>query len=136
MIQPHGGTLVNRIVERTEREALLAKAATAPRLEVDAWTLSDIEMVAIGGFSPLEGFMTQADYDAVVTQRRLKNGLVWTIPVTLAVSPEQAKGLKGDVALTAGGTVVAILHLQDAYTPDKIHETQEVLKTTDESHPG
>lgn len=136
MIAPHGGTLVNRIVEGNEREALLAGAAKLPAIELDAWALSDIEMLAIGGFSPLEGFMAKADYDSVVTQRHLKNGLVWTIPVTLAVSSEQAKGLKGDIALTANGSVVAVLHLTQTYTPDTALEAQHVFGTTDPAHPG
>jgi len=60
-IAPHGGTLVTRIVEGKERETLLAQAARLPKVELDAWALSDVEMIAIGGFSPLAGFMTQAD---------------------------------------------------------------------------
>jgi sulfate adenylyltransferase len=135
-IAPHGGRLVSRIVEGTERETLLAKAQGLPKLELDAWGLSDVEMLAIGGFSPLEGFMTSQDYESVVTRARLANGLIWTIPVTLAASREQAKGLTGDVALTAGGTAVAILHLQEIYPADKTLEAQQVLGTTDGSHPG
>ena len=136
MIAPHGGTLINRIVDGHEREALLAQGNELPRIEVDAWTLSDIEMIGIGGFSPLQGFMTRKDYDRVVADRRLANGLVWTIPVTLAVSAAQTKGLKGDVALTNVGQVVAILHLEETWTPDKSVEAQQVFKTTDASHPG
>ena len=136
MIAPHGGTLVNRIVDGTAREALLAKAKTLQTVELDGWALSDVEMLAIGGFSPLEGFLGRADYERVVAERRLKSGLVWTIPVTLAVGAEQAKTLKGDVALSANGTVVAILHLEETYTPDKAREAQQVFGTTDESHPG
>ncbi len=124
------------MVEGNERETLLAKARSLPRVELDAWALSDVEMIAIGGFSPLEGFMIKRDYDSVVTNRRLANGLVWTIPVTLPVTKQQAHGLKGDVALTANETVVAILHLQEAYTPDKTREAQHVFKTTDNTHPG
>src|SRR3989338_5074188 len=136
MIQPHGGTLVNRIVEGKEREVLLAKAGRLPTLALDPWALSDVEMLAIGGVSPLEGFMARADYDRVVADRRLKNGLVWTIPVTLAAGREQAQGLKGDVALTANGTIVAILHLEEAYAPDKTKEAQHVFGTTEAAHPG
>ena len=137
MIAPHGGTLVNRIVEGTEREQLLAQAAGLPAVELDAWALSDVEMIAIGGFSPLEGFLTKRDYESVVKTARLANGTVWSIPVTLAVTAEQARGLKpGDVALKTQGTLVAILHLEELYTPDKRQEAQQVLRTTDESHPG
>ena len=136
MIAAHGGTLVNRIIEGQARETLLAQASRLPQVELDAWALSDVEMIGIGGFSPLEGFMTKAEYESVVNQRRLKNGFVWTIPVTLAVRADQAKALKDDTALTSQRTVVAILHLQETFTPDKNHEAQQVLKTTDASHPG
>jgi ATP sulfurylase len=136
MSQPHGGTLVNRIADGRERETLLERSQSLPRIDLDAWALSDVEMLAIGGFSPLEGFLTRSDYERVVKDRRLKSGLVWTIPVTLAVSRAQAQTLKGDVALTANGTVVAVLHLEDQYTPDKTLEAQHVLGTTDANHPG
>ena len=135
-IAAHGGTLINRIVEGTERDALLAKAPGLPSVEVDAFALSDIEMIAIGGFSPLQGFMARKDYDRVVAERRLVNGTVWSIPVTLAVSAAQAKGLKGDIALKSGGQIVAILHLEEAWQPDKAVEAQQVFKASDASHPG
>ncbi|MBI4354624.1 MAG: sulfate adenylyltransferase [Candidatus Omnitrophica bacterium] len=138
MIDPHGGKLINRIVEGKEREALLAKAGSLPTIELDAWALSDVEMIAIGGFSPLEGFLTRKDYESVVKNRRLAKGLVWTIPVVLAVEADVAKSLKSkrDVALVAHGAVVAILHLEEIYTPDKHAEAERVFKTTDVSHPG
>ena len=136
MIAPHGGALINRIATGSEREALIARASKLPAIELDPWALSDVEMIAIGGFSPLDGFLTKADYDSVVTQRRLKSGLIWTIPVTLAVSGERARDFKGDVALTANGNVVAILHLTQTYTPDKALEARQVFGTTDAAHPG
>ena len=136
MISAHGGTLVNRIIEGPEREALLAKAKSLPSLEVDAFALSDIEMIAIGGFSPIEGFMGKADYEGVVNNCRLKSGLVWSIPVTLAVTQAQAQSLKGDIALTFNGSVVAVLHAAESYTPDKARENAQVFRTVDESHPG
>ena len=130
--------MINRIVTGQERDALLAKAQGLPKVQVDAWALSDIEMIAIGGFSPLGGFMTQRDYDAVVRNRRLANGFVWTIPVTLPVTREAAKRLSSgsDIALTTNGQPVAILHLEDVYQPDKALEAEQVFKTTDASHPG
>jgi sulfate adenylyltransferase len=136
MIPPHGGTLVNRILQGKDREALLASTPSLPKIELDAWALSDVEMLAIGGFSPLEGFLGKKDYESVVKKRRLAHGLVWTIPVTLPVTAEQAKGLKDDVALTSNGTVVAVLHLEEAYTPEKAVEAQHVFGTTDAAHPG
>ncbi|MBI3321796.1 MAG: sulfate adenylyltransferase [Candidatus Omnitrophica bacterium] len=137
VIQPHGGKLVNRIIEGQERETLLANAERLPKLALDAWALSDMEMVAIGGFSPLEGFMGQEDYQGVVRDRRLKSGLVWTIPVTLAVSRSQAMQLTQDeAALTVNAHTVAILHLEGSYTPDKREEARRIFGTTDSAHPG
>lgn len=136
MIAPHGGTLVNRILEGRDREALIAQAQRLPKLDIDAWTLSDIEMLAIGGFSPLEGFMGQRDYESVVANRRLANGAVWTIPVVLPVRKDQVQSLRGDVALVAGGTTIAVLHEASSFTPDKTREAQAVLGTTDAAHPG
>ncbi len=137
-IAPHGGKLVNRILEGRERESLLAKAGSLPKIELDAWSLSDIEMIGIGGFSPLEGFMGRQDYEGVVKNCRLANGLVWSIPVTLAVDDATAKTVKSgaEVALVKGGSVVAILHISDVYQPDKNQEAAQVFKTTDETHPG
>jgi len=130
--------LVNRIVEGEARQALLEAARQAPAIALDAWALSDVEMIAIGGFSPLEGFMTRQDYERVVQECRLKSGQVWTIPVTLVVDAQTAKGLsaKSDAALVSHGHVVAILHLEDIYQPDKQLEAQQIFKTTDGSHPG
>lgn len=137
MIEPHGGTLVNRLVNGREREVLLAKAEGLPKVELDLWGLSDVEMLAIGAFSPLEGFLTSRDYESVVHNRRLANGLVWTIPVTLPVRREQADRLKrSEVALTVGGTTVALLHLEEIYRPDKLLEAKQVYGTADPSHPG
>ncbi len=138
MIAPHGGTLINRIVEGKGREALLSRAGSLPRIELDAWALSDVEMLAIGGFSPLTGFLTRRDYEPVVERMRLATGLVWPLPVTLAVTGAQAAALKAgsDVALTQGGSAVALLHLEDVYQPDKPREAQQVFRTTDDSHPG
>ena len=137
LIEPHGGKLVNRILEGKERETLLAKAEKLSAIELDGWGLSDVEMIAIGGFSPLEGFLTRKDYEGVVEKARLSNGEVWTIPVTLAVTDAQAKGLKkGDVALKAGETIVAVLHQVEIFRPDKDREAQQVFRTTESAHPG
>jgi sulfate adenylyltransferase len=83
-ITPHGGALIDRIAPEAERAALTERAASLPAIELDERQISDLEMIAIGAFSPLEGFMTQADYSRVVDEMRLASGLPWTIPVTLA----------------------------------------------------
>ena len=89
-------------------------------------------MIATGGFSPLEGFMNQADYESVLSQMRLKNGLPWSIPITLSVTEDRlsvvAKGT--DVALRdPAGRLFAILHLSDRFEPDKDYEAQAVYGT-------
>ncbi len=138
-IKPHGGTLVNRELVGTEREAWLDKASSLPKLQLTSWNLSDLELIAIGSFSPLTGFMGQEDYLSVVNNMRLANGLVWSIPITLPVTEADSENYQigDDVALVgADGVTYGILQLEEKYTYDKEHEAQQVYKTTDIAHPG
>jgi sulfate adenylyltransferase len=138
-IAPHGGALVERFVGADERARWLGRADKLPRITLNRREISDLEMIAIGAFSPLEGFMGQDDYDAVVAQMRLASGLPWTIPVTLAVTMHEARHYRpgDDVALVEeGGKPLAILHLTETYRPDKQREASEVYRTTEEAHPG
>ncbi len=137
--RPHGGRLTNRVLEGTAREQWLERAEKLPKVELNSRQLSDVELIAIGAFSPLEGFMGKRDYQSVLADERLANGLVWTIPVTLAVTEEQAKGVARteDVALTDGrGQIVAMLHLQEVFRFDREQEARSVLLTTSDAHPG
>ncbi len=93
-IAPHGGQLINRIATAAEKAEFLALAEKLPRVSLDERALSDLVMIAIGGFSPLKGFMEQDDYEKVVDDMRLINGLPWAIPVTLSVREEVADPLK------------------------------------------
>ncbi len=93
-IAPHGGTLINRIATPDQRAEFLDKAEYLPRVQLDERAVSDLELIAIGGFSPLTGFMEQPDYDRVVNEMHLANGLPWSIPVTLSVTEEVAEPLK------------------------------------------
>ncbi|MBI4355172.1 MAG: sulfate adenylyltransferase [Candidatus Omnitrophica bacterium] len=139
LIAPHGGRLINRIVTGREREALIAKAAKLPRVVLNDVAISDAEMLAIGAYSPLEGFMGRVDYEAVVTKMRLANGLPWTLPIALGVSPAEAEPLKAgqDVALVDDSQeLVAVLHLADKFAWDREREAQQVYKTTERKHPG
>jgi sulfate adenylyltransferase len=139
LIRPHGGKLINRMAEGREREQLLEGAKLLPQVTLNSRQLSDVELIAIGAFSPLTGFMGRRDYESVVDNQRLANGLPWTIPVTLAVSAEEAKRLAAatDVALNDGnGQLVAILRLEESFRFDKEHEAQMVLQTTSDTHPG
>jgi sulfate adenylyltransferase len=139
LIRPHGGRLINRMAEGREREQLLERAKLLPQVTLNSRQLSDVELIAIGAFSPLTGFMGQRDYESIVDNQRLANGLPWTIPVTLAISAEEAKRLAGatQVALKDGNSqVVAILNLEEIFPFDKEHEAQMVLQTTSDTHPG
>jgi sulfate adenylyltransferase len=93
-ITPHGGQLINRIATPAERQEFLDQADYLPRVQLDERLLSDLEMIAIGALSPLSGFMEKADYERVVTEMRLTNGLPWSIPITLSVPPDGADLLK------------------------------------------
>ncbi len=139
MIAPHGGRLVDRIAVGKEREALARRAGDLPRLVLNAREFSDLEMIATGAMSPLEGFMGLEDYASVLDRMRLSKGLPWTIPITLAVKEgkgeEYAEG--SDVALhREDGDFAAVLHLEEKYEVDREHEAKMVLQTADEAHPG
>lgn len=138
-IAPHGGTLINRIATPDQRAEFLDKAEYLPRVTLDERAVSDLEMIAIGGFSPLTGFMEQADYDRVVNEMHLANGLPWSIPVTLSVSEEVAAPLKEGTLVRLDnslGRFVGVLQLTQKYRYDKRHEALMVYRTNEEKHPG
>ena len=138
-IAPHGGTLVNRIVTAEQQQIFLDKANFLPRISLDQRAASDLVMIAIGGFSPLTGFMAKADYDPVVTDMRLANGLPWAVPVTLSVSEEVAESLEigGLVRLDdSTGRFIGVLELTEKYAYDKVREAVNVYRTDAEQHPG
>lgn len=139
MISPHGNTLIHRTVRGSERVEWLTKAKNLPQLVLTAWALSDIELIAIGGFSPLTGFMNQQDYLRVIHEMRLTSGAVWSIPITLAVTREQASQYEIGHEITLKGeddVVYGILMLEDKYEYEKQQEAQLVYGTTDAAHPG
>jgi sulfate adenylyltransferase len=138
-IAPHGGQLVNRIATPEQRAEFLSKADFLPRVQLDDRAVSDVEMIAIGAFSPLTGFMNQQDYDRTVTEMRLANGLVWSIPITLSVSEEVASPLQegGLIRLdNSRGEFIAALQLTQKYNYDKTREAINVYRTDDVKHPG
>jgi ATP sulfurylase len=139
LIPPHGGELIDRVLTGSEREAAVERAASLPRLRLGAVERSDLELIGNGAFSPLTGFMTRADYTPVVERMRLASGLPWSIPITLAVSRDEAQALRvgSSVALTDDGDrVVGILDVADAFEYDKDAEAERVFRTTDVSHPA
>jgi sulfate adenylyltransferase len=138
MIAPHGGRLVNHVLEGDARKEWTARAATLPQFHVGLETAFDIENLATGVFSPLEGFMTRADVDHVLQRNRLTDDTPWTIPIVLDVSPEDLKGAgTGDpVALVHQGRVLGILHIADVFPLDREAFARATFGTLDERHPG
>jgi sulfate adenylyltransferase len=130
---------VNRIATPEQKQVFLSKADFLPRVQLDERAVSDLEMIAIGGFSPLTGFMNQEDYDQVVTEMRLANGLAWSIPITLSVTEEVANSLKEDSLIrldNSAGEYIGVLQLTQKYHYDKTHEAVNVYRTNDAKHPG
>jgi sulfate adenylyltransferase len=138
LISPHGGTLVNRQLTDTGQKNWNATAQQLPRLQISRRVLSDIELIATGAYSPLEGFLTKDDYESVVGNMRLASGTAWSIPVTLPVSNVHAARLSpgNDVGLFVDEEFVAVLHLAEKFTYDKKREAELVYRTTDGAHPG
>ena len=138
-IAPHGGQLVNRIATPEQKAEFLSKADFLPRVQLDARAVSDLEMIAIGGFSPLTGFMNQDDYTRVVKEMRLANGLAWSIPITLSVTEEIASPLQEGSLIrldNANGEFIGVLQLTQKYVYDKTQEAINVYRTDDAKHPG
>ncbi|WP_041740830.1 sulfate adenylyltransferase [Calothrix sp. PCC 6303] len=138
-IAAHGGQLINRIATPAQRDEFLSKADYLPRVHLDERAVSDLEMIAIGAFSPLTGFMNQADYNGVVADMHLANGVAWSIPVTLSVSTDVAASLKEGSLIrldNSQGDYIGVLELTEKYTYDKKREAINVYRTEDDNHPG
>jgi sulfate adenylyltransferase len=141
LVPPHGsGRLAPRLVAAEERAAESKRAQSLRKLRVTSREKGDLVMLGIGGFTPLEGFMSHADWQGVCDDMRLANSLFWPIPITLSTDAATADSLSDgeDVALIDpdDGTVLAILGVQQKYRIDKAHECASVFKTTDPAHPG
>ncbi len=138
-IAPHGGTLINRLASAEQKQTFLDKADSLPRVTLDQRAASDLVMIAIGGFSPLTGFMAEADYHPVVSDMRLASGLPWSVPVTLSVTEAVAEPLKiGDLVRLDDetGRFIGVLELSEKYTYDKQKEAINVYRTDEDKHPG
>lgn len=132
---PHGGALINRL---SHAEAADTQRDALPVITVDSWAISDIDCIGIGAFSPLTGFLNEADYQSVVETMRLANGTIWSIPVTLAVDESYQNLALGEQVLLRGedGVDYAILTIESKYVPDKQKEAVQVYRTEDLEHPG
>jgi sulfate adenylyltransferase len=139
-ISPHGGgELTNLRCPDGEREDWRKRASGLAAVQLDARELTDLELLAIGGFTPLRGFMTEDECKSVVADMHLPGGIPWTIPVTLSTDRATADNISdGDeIALTdSAGKAVAVMQVQSRYQPDKDDEAEQVYRTRDEAHPG
>ena len=138
-IAPHGGQLINRIASPAQQAEFLSKADHLPRVQLDERAASDLALIAIGGFSPLTGFLEKADYDRVVNEMHLANGLPWSIPITLPVTEDVAEPLKEGSLVRLDdrrGRFIGVLELTQKYAYDKVHEALHVYRTNEEKHPG
>ncbi len=139
MIQPHGGKLVDRILDGECKKDVLAASKSLPKLRINDESVSDVENIASGVFSPLEGFMGKAALRNVLNEMRLPNDLPWTIPIVLDADPEEAARFKEgtDILLeNESGRPVAVLHLEEKYGYDKDELAEKVFLTMDRAHPG
>ncbi len=139
LIAPHGGQLIDLLVDEARAEALMAPGRSAPEWSLTPRQMNDIELLLNGGFSPLSGFMNQADYVSVTNDMRLAGGTLWPIPVTLDVDEEAAKEAAsgGELELRdPEGVLIAVLQVEDVWQPDREAEAAAVFGTTDPDHPG
>jgi sulfate adenylyltransferase len=139
LIAPHGGKLINRVLDSTAAQGAAKEAASLASITLSPREQFDLEMISIGAFSPLAGFMGQADFESTCKNMRLANGAVWPIPVVLCPPNEAtAKIQRGQkVALSdAQGRLVGLMTVQEKYAHDKELEIPNVYRTSDDAHPG
>ncbi len=136
---PHGGVLVDRTLLPEEAQEALKRAKHLMQLPADRDTLWDAEKIAIGAFSPLQGFMTSEELQGVVNEMRLPSGVVWTMPILLPVPDEfvaDVKGTKEAVLVDEARRAIALVQVEDLFCPDKRWLVKEVFGTDDPHHPG
>ncbi len=141
LVSPHGGGSLNPLlIPEAERAAELERAGQLKSIPMSSREVSDVAMLAMGAYTPLDGFMNEADWRGTCVDMRLASGLFWPIPVTLGVADDIANAVEigEEVALADGetGTIMAIMRVEEKYTADKALETTHVYRTEDAKHPG
>jgi len=136
LISPYGGNLVNLLVAGEERETLLSKANRYPSLQISQRSLHDLELLAVGGFSPLDRFMGKADYQRVLTEMRLSSGTLFPIPITLTINKEELPTRDEWLTLRdSRNYIIALMRLEEVFRWDPTREARLVYGTTDSCHP-
>ncbi|MGC8976029.1 MAG: sulfate adenylyltransferase [Candidatus Ratteibacteria bacterium] len=139
IIKPHGGKLINCVLNDDEKKEFIEKVSYLKKIYLNEREVSDLYMISIGAFSPLDGFLNKDDYINVVENMRLKNGIVWPIPITLSIDDEERKILKEgeEIVLSSPENIhLGIMKIDEVYSYDKKKEARYVYKTEDENHPG
>jgi sulfate adenylyltransferase len=137
LVAPHGGgTLAPRALRGEALAAEKARAQTLPQLRISSRERGDLIMLGIGGFTPLEGFMTRADWESVCERCRMASGLFWPIPITLSSKERITLGKEVALADPESGELLATMLVTECYTIDRALECQAVFRTTDAAHPG
>ena len=140
IIPPHGGELVDLIAQPERAKELKAHSREWPSWDLTTRQICDLELLLSGGFSPLRGFLNKAEYESVCHKMHLSSGLIWPMPITLDVKEEFAKTLtpgKSTIALRdPEGVMLAVLHVEEIWQPDRHAEAKSVFGTTSTVHPG
>ena len=141
LVPPHASNVLKPLlIPETERAEELARAKRLKQVPMQSREVSDVLMMAMGAYTPIEGFMNEVDWRGSCADMKLGNGVFWPIPITLSATEELADsiGIEEEVALVDGdsGAILAILEVLEKYAPDKEFECTHVFRTTDEAHPG
>ncbi len=135
-ITPYGGSLINLVASDEERPELIERARQLPSLQLSARALCDLELLAMGAFSPLDRFMGQSDYEGVLHNMRLSNGTLFPLPVTLTADEDTLKHVDGAIALRdSRNNLMALMQVEEVFPWNPDEESRHALGTTDSRHP-
>ena len=136
LISPYAGELIDLMVSEEERQELLERSSRLPSVRISPRSLCDLELLATGAFSPLDRFMGKADYERVLTEMRLENGVLFPIPITLPVDEDALPSWGEQITLSdARNNTLAVMQIEEVYPWDSLRESRLVLGTTDSRHP-
>lgn len=139
MIPAHGGRLINRLAQASDRDALRSHAASLPKIQLNNREMSDLTLIAVGAMSPLEGFMVRDEYEHVLDSMHLPSGLAWALPVTLSLKDDALANAPAPFVaalVSPEGETVGVMTVDEVYTVDHASEAKRALGTDDAAHPG